>query len=164
MAILGGSHPSPAVISSPDPIPTRAQDVGPSAPEASRENETEQGLEQVRDDWRRNWEERRSHQRYPLGTPFACNLELDSGHYPPMPVQLQDISRGGACLLISSLVELRRGEMGELRHHHASGRGEDGLDRRRLRICWQEVRDWITAVGVAFEPPLEALPVELEGA
>lgn len=126
--------------------------------------ETDQRLEQTRQDWRQNWQERRSHQRYPLGTPFRCNLELDSGMFPPMPVQLLDISLGGACLLISSLVDLRRGEMGELRRHGAGQQDLDGLDRLRLRICWQEVRDWITAVGVAFEPPLEALPQQLDQA
>ncbi|MFM7314980.1 MAG: PilZ domain-containing protein [Cyanobium sp.] len=115
-------------------------------------------LQQARDNWCRDWEERRSHQRNPLGTGNACNLALDSAHYPPMPVELQDISLGGACLLISSLVELRRGEMGELRRQGPPGQDDDPLDRRRLRICWQEIREWITAVGVAFEPPLPALP------
>jgi hypothetical protein len=120
---------------------------------------SEERLEQARLDWHRNWQERRSHQRYPLDNPFSCNLELDSGHFPAMPVQLLDISLGGACLLISSLVQLRRGEMGEL-HSHASG--PEGLDRLRLRVCWQDVRGWITAVGVAFEPPLQALPQKLD--
>lgn len=123
---------------------------------------TDQQLEQARQDWRQHWQERRAHQRYPLGNPFSCNLELDSGQFPPMPVQLLDISLGGACLLISSLVELRRGEMGELRRYRLNGQELDGLDRLRLRICWQEVRDWITAVGVAFEPPLPALPQQLD--
>lgn len=123
---------------------------------------TDQHLEQARQDWRQNWQERRSHQRYPLGNPFACNLELDSGQFPPMPVQLLDISLGGACLLISSLVDLRCGERGELHHHGSGGQRLEGLDRLRLRVCWQEVRDWITAVGVAFEPPLEALPQQLD--
>ena len=121
--------------------------------------QSEEGLERARLEWHRNWQERRSHQRYPLDNPFNCNLELDSGHFPAMPVQLLDISLGGACLLISSLVDLRRGEMGELRNHAS---GPEGLDRLRLRVCWQDVRDWITAVGVAFEPPLKALPQDLE--
>jgi hypothetical protein len=126
----------------------------------------DQQLEQARQDWRQHWQERRAHQRYPLDNPFSCNLELDNGQFPPMPVQLLDISLGGACLLISSLVDLRRGEMGELRRYSSGAQDLDGIDRLRLRICWQEVRDWITAVGVAFEPPLEALPqtVELEQA
>lgn len=119
-------------------------------------------LEQVRQDWRQNWQERRSHQRYPLDNPFSCNLQLDSGMFPPMPVQLLDISLGGACLLISSLVELRRGEMGELRSHALAPTGRDELDRLRLMVCWQEVREWITAVGVAFEPPLQVLPQQLD--
>lgn len=122
----------------------------------------EEHLEKARQEWRQNWEERRSHQRYPLENPFSCHLELDSGLFPPMPVQLLDLSLGGACLLISSLVELRRGEMGELHSHGSAVLGQGGLDRLRLRVCWQEVRDWITAVGVAFEPPLRALPQELE--
>ncbi len=120
---------------------------------------SEECLEQARLDWRRNWQERRSHQRYPLDNPFSCNLQLDSGHFPAMPVQVLEISLGGACLLISSLVDLRRGEMGELRNHVS---GPEGLDRRRLRVCWHDVRDWITAVGVAFEPPLPSLPEELD--
>ncbi len=118
-------------------------------------------LEQNRQDWRQNWQERRSHQRYPLGNPFPCNLELDNGQFPPMPVQLIDLSLGGACLLISSLVDLRQGEMGELRSYGAASQIPPSLDRLRLRVCWQEVRDWITAVGVAFEPPLESLPPQL---
>lgn len=125
-------------------------------------NATERSLEQAREDWRHNWQERRSHQRYPLGTPLRCNLELDNGHFPPMPVQLLDISLGGACLLMSSLVDVRQGEMGELRSYGHGKTDGVSLDRLRLRICWQEVREWITAVGVAFEPPLEALPVPLE--
>ena len=123
---------------------------------------TDEHLEQARQEWRQHWQERRAHQRYPLGNPFNCNLELDSGQFPPMPVQLLDISLGGACLLISSLVDLRRGEMGELRRYNHVGQELDGLDRLRLRICWQEVRDWITAVGVAFEPPLQSLPQQLD--
>lgn len=118
----------------------------------------ERSLEDVRQEWRNHWEERRSHQRYPVGLASACNLQLDRGHFPPMPVQLQDISPGGACLLISSLVDLRRGEMGELRSQLQGDDAARLLDRRRLRVCWQDVRDWITAVGVAFEPPLDALP------
>lgn len=123
---------------------------------------TDRQLEQSRRDWRLNWQERRAQQRYPLGTPYQCNLELDNGMFPPMPVQLVDISLGGACLLISSLVDLRRGEMGELRHHNGGSPDHAGMERLRLRICWQEVRDWITAVGVAFEPPLDSLPPQLD--
>lgn len=118
----------------------------------------ERSLEQARQEWGSHWQERRSHQRYPLGLASACDLQLDRGHFPPMPVQLQDISLGGACLLISSLVDLKRGEMGELRRHHQGDGAPHGLDRRLLRVCWQDVRGWITAVGVAFEPPLDALP------
>lgn len=122
----------------------------------------EDRLEQNRQDWRQNWQERRSHQRYPLDNPFSCHLLLDNGLFPPMPVQLLDISLGGACLLVSSLVELRRGERGELRNPTVATSGGNGLDRLRLRVCWQEVRDWITAVGVAFEPPLQGLPQHLD--
>lgn len=125
------------------------------------DSQIQSDLERIRDAWRRHWEERRAQQRYPLGIPFAYDLGLDSGRYPPMPVQLQDISLGGACLLISSLVELRQGEMGEL-HHHPASPGGASFNHRRLRVCWLEVRDWISAVGVAFEPPLEELPLELE--
>ena len=132
--------------------------------QASSFSATERRLEHAREDWQRHWQERRSQQRYPLGTPYSCKLELDSGHYPPMPVQLLDISLGGACLLISSLVELRQGEMGEL-HPQPSGLADgDTRQRHRLRVCWQEIRDWITAVGVAFEPPLAAVPVEIQAA
>ena len=136
-----------------DPLRTASLEAARVAGEAH--------LEKVRQDWRQNWEERRSHQRHPLENPFSCHLQLDSALFPPMPVQLLDISVGGACLLISSLVELRRGEMGELHSHAGGASNGDGLDRLRLRVCWQEVRDWITAVGVAFEPPLQALPPEL---
>ena len=122
---------------------------------------SEERLEQARLDWRHNWQERRSHLRYPLDNPFNVNLELDSGHFPAMPVQLIDSSLGGACLLISSLVDLRRGETGELRSHGGGHENPGGLSRLRPRVCWQEVRDWITAVGVAFEPPLESLPPQL---
>lgn len=122
----------------------------------------EDRLDQNRQDWCQNWQERRSHQRYPLDNPFSCHLLLDNGLFPPMPVQLLDISLGGACLLVSSLVELRRGETGELRNHTVATSGGDGLDRLRLRVCWQEVRDWITAVGVAFEPSLQDLPQHLD--
>lgn len=122
----------------------------------------EDRLEQNRQDWCQNWQERRSHQRYPLDNPFSCHLVLDNGLFPPMPVQLLDISLGGACLLVSSLVELHRGETGELRNHAVATSGGNGLDRLRIRVCWQEVRDWITAVGVAFEPPLQRLPQDLD--
>ena len=155
-------NPAPSVSGS-EPgasAAARGEDEAPQTPQDLRQQSLDQKLEQAHEQWRRHWEERRSHQRYPLGTPYSCNLELDSGHYPPMPVQLQDISLGGACLLISSLVELRQGEMGEL--HHPSQQGSNGasLHGQRLRICWQEMRDWITAVGVAFEPPLVTLPLE----
>jgi len=138
------------------------EDVAATTREQGSDLSTDQSLEQARQEWRHNWRERRSHQRYPLGNPFHCNLELDSGQFPPMPVQLLDISLGGACLLISSLVDLRQGEMGELRSYGAHPRAGSGLDRMRLRVCWQEMRDWITAVGVAFEPPLETLPTQLD--
>lgn len=129
----------------------------PSACLLPEDTLAEQSLDQARQEWRHHWQERRSHQRYPLGTPFSCKLELDSGRFPPMPVQLVDISHGGACLLISSLVDLRRGEKGEL-HRPASGEhSHHPLDGRRLWICWQETRDWIMAVGVAFETPLESV-------
>lgn len=143
-------------------LPAAASSVPASGPSAGAASAPplEESLERARRDWCSNWQERRSHQRYPLGNPFSCELQLDSGHFPPMPVQLVDISLGGACLLISSLVELRRGEMGELRRHHPG----DPLHRRRLWVCWQEVRDWITAVGVAFDPPLEQLPLRSEPA
>lgn len=129
---------------------------------ASTHLDTDLRLEQSRQEWRDNWHERRSHQRYPLGTTDRCNLQLDSGLFPPMPVQLLDISLGGACLLISSLVELRRGDVGELQTHGGRSQNPAGQDRLRLRVCWQEVRDWITAVGVAFEPPLDSLPSHLD--
>lgn len=148
-------HPEPMIDLPPDePSRTASLDAASLA--------SEEHLEKARQDWRQNWEERRSHQRHPLENPFSCHLELDSGLFPPMPVQLLDLSLGGACLLITSLVELRRGEMGELHSHGAGNSGQGGLDRLRLRVCWQEVRDWITAVGVAFDPPLQALPQELE--
>lgn len=150
---------TPVSTSPPESMTDHPPDPGSRSGLNPARIRSEAHLEQVRQNWRHNWEERRSHQRYPLDNPFSCNLQLDSGLFPPMPVQLKDVSLGGACLLISSLVDLRRGEMGELRSH-ATGR--DGLDRRRLRICWQDVREWITAVGVAFEPPLQALPQELE--
>lgn len=140
----------------------RLQDVAATPPDLGSGLATDRSLEQARQDWRHNWQERRAHQRYPLGNPFHCNLELDSGQFPPMPVQLLDISLGGACLLISSLVDLRQGDMGELRSYGAAPQQGPSLDRLRLRVCWQEVRDWITAVGVAFEPPLETLPSPLD--
>ena len=145
-------------MSSPERDPHAALISPPEAGSAP----VDRCLEQAHDNWRSTWQERRAQQRYPLDNPFTCHLQLHSGPFPSMPVQLQDISLGGACLLISSLVQLRRGDMGELRRHAQGDPGTDPLERRRLRICWQEVREWITAVGVAFEPPLEALPVPLE--
>lgn len=161
----GGGHRSGTrtVACDPKPMTDQTLDAGTQAvsvDDARRSNEDR--LEQNRQDWRQNWQERRSHQRYPLDNPFSCHLVLDNGLFPPMPVQLLDLSLSGACLLVSSLVELRRGEAGELRNHTIATAGGDGLDRLRLRVCWQEARDWITAVGVAFEPPLQALPQELD--
>ncbi len=123
----------------------------------------ERALDGAREDWRENWVERRSQERYPLGIPFSGVLLLDSGRCPPMPVDLVDISFGGACLLLSSIVNLQRGEVGELRSRALSDQHSDRMISRRVWVCWEEARDWITAVGVAFEYPLEVLPAIVEG-
>jgi len=122
----------------------------------------ERALDGARENWRENWVERRSQERYPLGIPFSGVLLLDSGRFPPMPVDLVDISFGGACLLMSSIVNLQRGEVGELRSRDLSDPQAEGMTRRRVWVCWEEARDWITAVGVAFEHPLEVLPAIVE--
>ena len=122
----------------------------------------ERALEVAREHWRENWVERRAQERYPLGIPFSGVLLLDSGRCPPMPVDLVDLSFGGACLLMSSIVNLQRGEVGELRSRDLSSQQPDGVISRRVWVCWEEARDWITAVGVAFEHPLEVLPATVE--
>jgi hypothetical protein len=46
---------------------------------------------------------------------------------------------------------LQRGQVGTLITREGSHHLAGDLRRRRVRICWREPREWLAAVGVAFD-------------
>lgn len=105
----------------------------------------EQELEQGRRVWWMHGIESRRHARHLAEVPVEGSLVFDRGIYPPIDVDLFESSAGGACLLTPHPLELLRGEQAELTF--------TGGPQRRVWVCWSEVRDQLTALGVAFEQP-----------
>ena len=105
----------------------------------------ERELEQGRKVWWQHGIDSRHHGRHLVEAPCGGSLVFDRGIYPPLEVDLFDRSVGGACLLTPHPVEVMRGDQAELQF--------DGDGRRRVWVCWSEMRDQLTALGVAFEEP-----------
>ncbi len=105
----------------------------------------EQDLEQGRRVWWTHGIDSRRHGRQRVDCPCQGSLMFDRGIYPPLDVDLFDHSAGGACLLTPHAVEVARGDLAELQMAAQTS--------RRVWVCWSEVRDQLTALGVAFEQP-----------
>lgn len=105
----------------------------------------ERDLEQGRRVWHRHGIDSRRHGRQRVDGPCQGSLVFDRGIYPPLAVDLFDHSDGGACLLTPHAVQVVRGDGAELQMAADGG--------RRVWVCWSEVRDQLTALGVAFEQP-----------
>ena len=105
----------------------------------------DQELEQGRRVWWEHGIESRCHRRHLADPPWEGFLLFDRGIYPPVDVDLFDTSAGGACLITPHPLEVLRGDQADLRIA--------GHPQRRVWVCWSEVRDQLTALGVAFEQP-----------
>lgn len=105
----------------------------------------ERELEQGRQVWWQHGIDSRRHGRRLLDLPCRGSLRFDRGIYPPLDVDLFDRSAGGVCLLTPHPVEVLRGDQAELQFNDQQ--------TCRVWVCWSEIGDQLTALGVAFDQP-----------